>query len=103
KSVGFYAGSSDHEEISPVSITSEIRFIKTAHTPVPEVQLLSNGRYFVMLSNAGGGYSRWKEFSVTRWREDTTCDLWGTFCYINDRDKNQFWSTAYQPTLKVAD
>jgi len=103
KSVGFYAGSSDHEEISPVSIASEIRIIKTSDTPVPEVQLLSNGRYFVMLSNAGGGYSRWKEFSVTRWREDVTCDHWGTFCYINDRDKNQFWSTAHQPTLKKAD
>lgn len=103
KSVGFYAGSSDHEEIAPGSITSEVRFIKTADTPVPEVQLLSNGRYFVMLSNAGGGYSRWKEFSVTRWREDTTCDNWGSFCYINDRGRNQFWSTTHQPTLKKAD
>lgn len=103
KSVGFYAGSSDHEEISTISSASDIRVINTSDTPVPEVQLLSNGRYFVMLSNAGGGYSRWKEFSVTRWREDVTCDNWGTFCYIHDRDKNQFWSTAHQPTLKEAD
>ncbi|MBL7857818.1 MAG: cyclic beta 1-2 glucan synthetase [Cyclobacteriaceae bacterium] len=103
KSVGFYAGSSDHEEIAHVSIASEIRFVKISDSPVPEVQLLSNGHYFVMLSNAGGGYSRWKELAVTRWREDATCDHWGTFCYINDRDKNQFWSTAHQPTLKEAD
>ena len=36
----------------------------------PEVQLLSNGRYHVMVTSAGGGYSRWKELAVTRWRED---------------------------------
>ena len=50
----------------------------------PEVQLLSNGRYHVMVTNAGGGYSRWKDLAVTRWREDTTCDNWGTFCYLRD-------------------
>ena len=51
---------------------------------MPEVQLLSNGRYHVMVTNAGGGYSRWKDLAVTRWREDSTCDNWGTFCYIRD-------------------
>jgi cyclic beta-1,2-glucan synthetase len=48
------------------------------------VQLLSNGRYHVMLTNAGGGYSRWKDLAVTRWREDGTCDAWGSFCYLRD-------------------
>ncbi len=103
KASGFYVGSSDHEDIIPVPITSEIRFIQTAHTPVPEVQLLSNGRYFVMLTNAGGGYSRWKETAVTRWREDSVRDNWGAFCFIKNFDKNEFWSTAHQPTLKEAD
>ena len=51
---------------------------------MPEVQLLSNGRYHVMVTNAGGGYSRWKDLAVTRWREDATCDDWGTFCYLRD-------------------
>ena len=37
---------------------------------IPGVQLLSNGRYHVMVTNAGGGYSRWKDLAVTRWRED---------------------------------
>jgi cyclic beta-1,2-glucan synthetase len=53
-------------------------------TPIPEVQLLSNGRYHVMVSNAGGGYSRWKDLAVTRWREDGTCDHWGSFCYVRE-------------------
>ena len=53
-----------------------------------------------MITNAGGGYSRWKDIAVTRWREDSTCDNWGTFCYIRDVTSGEFWSTAYQPTLK---
>jgi cellobiose phosphorylase len=77
-----------------------VRVIGTAHTPVPEVQLLSNGRYHVMVTNAGGGSSRWKDLAVTRWREDATCDNWGTFCYIRDVASGEFWSTAHQPTGK---
>jgi len=75
----------------------------SADTPVPDVQLLSNGRYQVMLTNAGGGYSRWREFAITRWREDTTCDSWGSFVYLRDVDSGEFWSSAHQPTLKRAD
>src|SRR5204862_4290406 len=53
---------------------------------VPEVNLLSNGTYHVMLTTAGGGYSRWRNLAVTRWREDPTRDCWGTFCYLRDLD-----------------
>jgi len=77
-----------------------IRFFDTPHTPMPEVQLLSNGRYHVMLSNAGGGYSRWKELALTRWREDGTCDNRGAFCYLRELGTGQVWSTTCQPTLK---
>jgi cyclic beta-1,2-glucan synthetase len=85
---------SDNEERAPVRVFS------SPDTPVPEVQLLSNGRYHVMITNAGGGYSHWKDIAVTRWREDSTCDNWGTFCYIRDVMSGEVWSTAYQPTLK---
>jgi cellobiose phosphorylase len=64
------------------------------------VQLLSNGKYHVMVSNAGGGYSRWKDMAVTRWREDGTRDPWGIFCYIRDVATGSFWSSAHQPTVK---
>jgi cellobiose phosphorylase len=77
-----------------------VRVYTTPDTPVPEVQLLSNGRYHVMITNAGGGYSCWKNIAVTRWREDITLDNWGTFCYIRDISTGIFWSSAYQPTLK---
>ncbi|MDB5302500.1 MAG: glycosyltransferase, partial [Phycisphaerales bacterium] len=64
----------------------------------PEVHLLSNGRYHVVISSAGGGYSRWRDTAVTRWREDATRDCWGTFCYLRDADTGALWSTAWQPT-----
>ncbi len=77
-----------------------IRVFTSPDTPIPELQLLSNGRYHVMVSNSGGGYSRWKDLAVTRWREDGTCDNWGSFCYIRDAASGTFWSVAHQPTLK---
>ena len=70
--------------------------------PMPEVHLLSNGRYHVVVTSAGGGYSRWRDLAVTRWREDATRDCWGTFCYLRDLDSGALWSTAWQPTLKPA-
>ncbi|MBN2078600.1 MAG: cyclic beta 1-2 glucan synthetase [Spirochaetes bacterium] len=77
-----------------------VRILSSPDTAVPEVQLLSNGRYHVMVTNAGGGYSRWRDTEVTRWREDTTRDNRGAFCYIRDVESGEYWSTTYQPTLK---
>lgn len=67
---------------------------------VPEVNLLSNGRYHVVITSAGGGYSHWRDLAVTRWREDCTRDCWGSFCYLRDLESGAFWSAAWQPTLK---
>jgi cyclic beta-1,2-glucan synthetase len=80
-----------------------MRVINTPNTPIPEVQFLSNGNYHVMVTNAGGGYSRWKDIAVTRWREDATCDNRGTFCFIRDLDNDTFWSSAYQPSLQTGE
>ncbi|GGA02588.1 glycoside hydrolase family 94 protein [Dyella caseinilytica] len=66
----------------------------------PAVQLLSNSRYHVMVSSAGGGYSRCRDMAVTRWREDFSCDNWGMFCYLRDVASGEYWSATHQPTLK---
>jgi cellobiose phosphorylase len=80
------------------------RVLRSPDTPVPEVQLLSNGRYHVMVTHAGGGYSRWNDQAVTRWREDATRDSWGSFCYLRDipveGPAGTPWNTAHQPTLQ---
>ncbi|MBC7415032.1 MAG: cyclic beta 1-2 glucan synthetase [Herminiimonas sp.] len=76
-----------------------MRVITRTDNRTPDIQLLSNGRYHVMVTSAGGSYSRWRDLAVTRWREDGTRDNWGTFCYVRDVADGKFWSTALQPTL----
>jgi len=78
-----------------------MRVLKHPTPAAPEVHLLSNGRYHVVISSAGGGYSRWRDLAVTRWREDATRDCWGTFVYLRDVATGEFWSTAYQPTVRA--
>ncbi|MFZ2444787.1 MAG: glucoamylase family protein [Syntrophobacteraceae bacterium] len=102
KATTFYAHTTELAELHAASSGAEtpVRVFNSPDTPVPEVQLLSNGRYHLMITNAGGGYSRWKGIAVTRWGEDSTCDNRGAFCYIRDVTSGRFWSTTYQPTLK---
>lgn len=95
----FYAHTADQIESQILTNDSEIRNVTTPNTAMPEIQLLSNGRYQVMISNSGGGYSRWKDIAVTRWREDTTRDNRGTFCYIKDVATGKFWSNTHQPVI----
>ena len=85
----------------PADAETPMRLFDSPHSQTPEVQLLSNGRYHVMVTSAGGGYSRFKDLAVTRWREDATSDNWGTFCYIRDVASGSYWSSAYQPTLRM--
>jgi cyclic beta-1,2-glucan synthetase len=91
------------EESRPLAGVGEaVMRVFTNPTPAaPEVHLLSNGRYHVAISSAGGGYSRWRDLAVTRWREDSTRDCWGTFVYLRDLATGDFWSTAHQPTLRA--
>jgi cellobiose phosphorylase len=72
-------------------------------TTYPQVALLSNGVYSVVISGAGGGSATWRDLDVTRWREDTTRDCWGQFCYVRDRESGTVWSTGYQPVCRPAD
>ncbi|MHB1308800.1 MAG: GH36-type glycosyl hydrolase domain-containing protein, partial [Limisphaerales bacterium] len=78
-----------------------MRIFNNPSLHAPEVHLLSNGRYHVVVSSAGGGYSRWRDLALTRWREDPTRDCWGTFVYLRDVETGEFWSAALQPTLRA--
>lgn len=81
------------EMVPPVS-----RQFTSAKLALPQTHLLSNGRYTVMLTAGGSGYSRWKGLAVTRWREDATCDDWGNYIYLRDVRSGQLWSATAQPT-----
>ena len=79
-----------------------LRVFNTPDTPVPEIHLLSNGKYSVMVTNSGAGYSRWKNIAITRWHEDTALENEGMFLYLRDMETGEFWSSAYQPVRQAA-
>jgi cellobiose phosphorylase len=84
---------------TPPAAPPTTRAITRVGLAQPQVQLLSNGRYHVMVTSDGGGYSRWGEMALTRWRLDPTSDDWGLFTYLRDLDSGAVWSGAWQPTL----
>ncbi|MEO6126570.1 MAG: glucoamylase family protein [Ilumatobacteraceae bacterium] len=80
-----------------------LRRFTSPHDAIPRSHLLSNGRYSVMVTAAGSGYSRWRDAAVTRWREDVTRDQWGSYIYLRDTASGVVWSPAYQPAGREAD
>ena len=74
-----------------------LRRFRSPHDATPRTHVLSNGRYSVMMTAAGSGYSRWRGLDVTRWREDTTRDSWGTYVFLTDGESGKTWSAGYQP------
>src|SRR6202044_2089888 len=90
------------EEVSAASKVRElvpplVRRFSTPHDAIPRTQLLSNGRYSVMLTAAGSGYSRWRDLAITRWREDLTLDNWGQYIFLRDEQSGNVWSAGFQP------
>ncbi len=73
-------------------------------TPTPWVNVISNGDYGLVISQAGGGYS-WRSHAsmnrLTRWNQDLVRDIDGRYLYLRDEeaagDHRQFWSLAWQP------
>ena len=94
-----------HPRAEEVSVSASVEDLEAAvvrrlhnpHAASPSVHLLSNGRYSVMLTGAGSGYSRWGDLAVTRWREDATRDDWGSYVFLRDSQSGVVWSATYQP------
>jgi cellobiose phosphorylase len=42
----------------------------------------------------------WQGLDITRWREDSTRDCWGQFCYVRDLTDNDLWSIGRQPLFR---
>ena len=80
-----------------------LRRFSSPHDAIPRTHLLSNGRYAVMVTAAGSGYSRWGDIAVTRWREDVTCDSWGSYLYMRDMYTDVVRSVGHQPSGAEAD
>lgn len=81
---------------SAISEREPARRLAAAMAGPPKTHLLSNGRYAVMLTTTGAGYSRWKDIAVSRWREDAVRDDWGAFVFLKDCDNGRTWTGGGQ-------
>ncbi|MDP4078960.1 hypothetical protein, partial [Acidovorax sp. A1169] len=65
--------------------------------------MLTNGRYHLMITREGTGFSRWDKLALTRWSDDAVGGGLGSFCYIRDESSGVVWSTTPQPVNKGED
>ena len=82
---------------SDTTLMPTIRRFDAPATTQPTAHLLSNGRYGVMLTPTGAGYSQWRDIAVTRWRADASRDPLGGFIFARDTASGALWSAGVQP------
>ncbi len=74
-----------------------VRTLHTPNTPVPEIALLGRAPCTILVSAAGSGITRNGSIAINRWRNDSTRDDYGQWCYIRDVTKGAVWSAGHQP------
>lgn len=88
------------------SETNSAFVVTDVRTPRPWINVLSNDRFGVVISQAGGGFSWFDNcqlFRISRWEQDLVQDAMGRFVYVVDLEQpEEVWSTTYQPTRKPA-
>ncbi|HUQ45849.1 MAG TPA: glucoamylase family protein [Gemmatimonadaceae bacterium] len=88
--------------VRPARVHAVVREYGDPDTAEPHVGLLGGQAYCVLLTNAGGGYSRAGGKDVYRWRADATKDDTGHWIYVRDRTTGDVWSAAHQPVRAPA-
>ncbi|SFD75230.1 GH36-type glycosyl hydrolase domain-containing protein [Massilia yuzhufengensis] len=73
------------------------RVIDRAGAAAPELQLLSNGSYHVVVMSDGAGYSQWGGLTLTRWQPDPLGARGGLACVLRDTASNEWWSATLAP------
>lgn len=89
---------------TPHAVTTEAhvtRQFTTPHTAVPYAHTLASGAMAALFTTGGGGFLRYRDLMVTRWRADATCDNWGSWIYVRDARSGLVWSPAYQPVHEM--
>ena len=90
------------EKVMPLKENSthekgSVRKFTSPDISLPNVHILSNGLYSVMLSDKGTGYSKDKMAAITRYREDAVLDHYGMFFYLKNSNDSTIWSSTYAP------
>jgi cyclic beta-1,2-glucan synthetase len=78
------------------------RFV-SPQTATVHTHFLSNGRLTTAIANDGNGYAMWRDFAITRRRDDPTSFVAGQFIYLRDHWSNHVWSATHVPVCRVPD
>ena len=65
--------------------------------PDKTVNVISNSRLRMIMTESGSGYLEWNDIALTRWREDGSMDTWGVWYFIQDLDRDKVWSISRRP------
>ncbi len=80
--------------------------ITNYRTPKPWINVIFNGKYGLVISQTGGGFS-WhthSEFNrLNRWHQDLVQDNWGKYFYIKDNLTGDVWSPTWMPVKTELD
>ncbi len=74
-----------------------------AKTDFAGAGLLSNGRYQVLITESGEGYSALDDVALTRWSVDQIAGPHGAFLYIQDLSTGALWSATHEPVRSSPD
>jgi len=94
----------NREKIAPLTpLVTEgeacVRDIETIDVNLPNVHILSNGKYSLILSDSGCGYGKCGDIMVTRFRNDLQNGIYGNFIFINNVTKNNWWTNTIAPAF----
>ncbi len=80
-------------------IENDIRYYDYI-SETPQLSVLSNSRYSVLINDRGNGFSRYGTIQLNRYRKITELD-YGTYLYIKDLKTGNIWSNTFAPTNVV--
>lgn len=73
------------------------RYVNSTGVNSPVVNYLSNGKYSLMITSDGDGFSKYEDRMLYRWRSDIYANT-GHYIYIKDMQQGKLWSATYHPT-----
>lgn len=82
-------------QYSKVQTESDARDFDTIAN-VPEIGVISNGQYTVLMNDRGSGFSRYKNIMLSRYRK-ISADHYGTYLYVRNLRTDKLWCNTYAP------
>ena len=82
-------------QYSKVQTESDARDYDTIAV-IPEVGVVSNGQYTVLMNDRGSGFSRYRNILLGRYRK-ISADNYGTYLFVRNLRSDRLWSATYAP------